>query len=138
MNRLQYWITAKTAYNIQSPFLYRLYFDVLEARVDPKTVSQHGANMDSKYNILVYKLCTYYNATPIKDSALILSIADTLLAMPDGSMIGVVNSPHQDKLHEKEWGRLYADPIVSLSVDIFYAGVVFTSKKLSKQHYLLR
>ncbi|MCX6271161.1 MAG: class I SAM-dependent methyltransferase [Bacteroidetes bacterium] len=39
---------------------------------------------------------------------------------------------------EKAWGRICSDEKVSLSVDLFFTGLVFFRKELSKQHFCLR
>ncbi len=134
MNRLQYIIKAKTQYDIQSPFMFDLYEKVLSPRLD----SSMQALVDSdRFEQLLYKLTDHYRAYECK-TATTLQGADRVLQCFDNSLIGLVRSPHRSKDSEEAWKRLFKEPDVTLSVDLYDIGLVFTSKRLSKQHILFR
>ncbi len=139
MNRLQYWLTAKTSYSIQSPFLFELYTEVIQTRLDDADRKKAGIAAGDRYAALLFKLANHYGATPCPNPPEpTRALRRTLLQQKEGSLIGVVEHPHRSKEAEQEWAALLADPAVTLSVDLYDAGLYFTSSKLSRQHFLLR
>ena len=137
MNRLQYLICAKTQYDIQSPFMYDLYQNVIAPKLDKATVEANGIAPNDRFGQLCYKLADHYGATETKPTEA-LAGTDRLLSAADGSLIGVVRNPHRSKASEEAWNRLFKEQVVTLSVDLFDIGLVFTSPKLSKQHIVFR
>lgn len=135
MNRFGFILKAKTQYSIQSPFLFDLYSNVVAPRLDRRFASTHGIDSRDRYAQILFKISDHYRATDISLGEWSL---DDLLRTPDGNCIGLVRQPHSNKIREAEWSHLVADPRVTLSVDLFHTGLIFTSSKLSKQHWLLR
>jgi hypothetical protein len=39
---------------------------------------------------------------------------------------------------QEAWKEIIKDERISISIDLFYFGIVFFNKKISKQNYLLR
>ncbi len=137
MNRLKYFVCAKTQYNIQSPFLYDLYCNVVVPRLDDVLLRQLGLDRHDRYGQLLYKLGDHYNAHRCEPYHGFES-ADDFLTLDDGSNVALIRSPHCSKEAEKVWNDLVKMDAVTLSIDLFDIGLLFTSKKLSKQHFLLR
>lgn len=135
MNRLKYLICAKTQYDIQSPFMFDLYQNVIAPKLDKTTLERCGIASKDLFGQLCYKLTDHYKAI---ESDNILVGCDKTLSLPDGSKVGVVRNPHRSKTSEEAWDRLFKEPFVTLSVDLFDIGLVFTSPKLSKQHIVFR
>ena len=84
---------------------------------------------------MLFKLMDHYGAVYVKEKKMNV---DYELVYNDGAHIGLMVKPHKSIDREKEWARLVKEQIVTLSVDLFDIGLVFTSPKLSKQHWLLR
>lgn len=137
MNRLQYLIRAKTQYDIQSPFMFDLYQNVIAPKMDKTTLKANGIAPNDRFGLLCYKLADHYGATEAEPIEA-LAAADRLLSAADGALIGVVRNPHRSKDSEEVWDRLFKEQVVTLSVDLFDFGLVFTSPKLSKQHIVFR
>lgn len=135
MNRLQYILAAKTQYNIQSPFLFELYSEVLNSRLGQEERVRCGIARGDCYAQLRYKLRDHYAAVPVEDDRW---PEGDLLSSADIGLIGIVRSPHRDRHSEECWSRIVDDPKVTLSVDLFDIGLFFTYAKLTKQHILLR
>lgn len=137
MNRLHYLLFAKTQYNIQSPFVYDLYENVLAPKLDKATLSRLGIGPRDRIGQLRYKLADHYGAM-MADAKTSLDGTDTVLTTSDGSLIGLVIRPHCSRSSEEQWDRLVKEREVTLSVDLYDTGLVFTSKRLSKQYILFR
>jgi len=39
---------------------------------------------------------------------------------------------------QKAWEKIYQDPQISISIDLFNVGIVFFRKKQPKQHFVLK
>ena len=135
MNRLSFILQAKTQYNIQSPFLFDLYSNVIIPKVGKNLLHGSGIKNTEKVDQMLFKLMDHYGAVYVKEKKMNV---DYELVYNDGAHIGLMVKPHKSIDREKEWARLVKEQIVTLSVDLFDIGLVFTSPKLSKQHWLLR
>ena len=135
MNRLQFLLTAKTQYDIQSPFLFRFYSEVLNTRIGKADCERLGIAFGDRYAQLRYKLCDHYKASPLIVDGW---PADDLLSSTEVGIIGMVRSPHKDYGREAVWTSAVRRDDVTLSVDLYDVGLFFTCPKLSKQHIPLR
>lgn len=115
MNRLQHFLRAKTQYGLHSPFVYRLYTECLFSRV-------RGCGRD--YGGVVWRLEHYYGAC----------FREGLLHTCDG-VFRVVDRPHRD---EAAWAAVVGDPQWQVTLDLYSVGIAVGSKRMSKQHFLLR
>ena len=135
MNRLQYILTAKTQYDIQSPFLYELYSRVLNTRISKNECARLGLSGNDRYSLLCYKLMDYYEALPAVRPE--LDVDDFLMSNKVGG-IALLRSPHKDRQSEARWAAIIQNEEVTLSVDLFDVGIVFFNKNLSRQCVVLR
>ncbi len=133
MNRLQYFLHAKTLYNIHSPFVFNLYREVLFAKVNALR-SDLPSSFSHRSSDLVFKLQDYYRLSRI-------SIVDDCILLHNQSTIGsvlVVDGPHQSSAAENKWEQLCADPFYRVSIDLFDVGLLFSFSHLAPQHFILR
>lgn len=140
MTRLKFLLIAKTQYNIQSPFLFELYSEVISPTLDKDSLQRLNIAKSDRIAQLLYKLQDHYNTQPIlcHSDGTSADVPGTQAALPAGERIFLFPYPHNDKASEQAWQSLHSQPSITLSVDLFYAGIAFTSNKLSKQHFLLR
>ena len=117
MNRITHFLRAKTQYNLHSPFVYRLYTEVLFSRAPG-----HGRS----YRDVIWRLERYYGKA--------FNSQLSTLNSPDGLFL-VVDRPHR---HEAEWQALIGNPDWQVTVDLYSCGLAVQSPRLSKQHFLLR
>lgn len=114
MNRITHFLLAKTAYNLHSPFVYRLYTEALFSRCPGR-----GRCAED----VVWRLEEYYGL-PHSGS--------TTLHTPDGVFCVVADT------RGPEWQALVASPDWQVTLDLYSCGVAVQSPRLSKQHFLLR
>ena len=117
MNRITHFLRAKTQYNLHSPFVYRLYTEVLFS---------HVRGRGRSFEDVVWRLEQYYGQT--------LNTEHLTLNTPDGLFL-LVDRPHR---HEAHWQALVASPDWQVTIDLFSCGIAVQSPRLSKQHFLLR
>lgn len=114
MNRISHFLRAKTAYNLHSPFVYRLYTEALFSRCPGR--GRCAADV-------VWRLEEYYGL-PHSGS--------TTLHTPDGVFLVVADTGSPD------WDAVVASPDWQVTLDLYSCGVAVSSPCLSKQHFLLR
>ena len=117
--------------------MFDLYQNVIAPKLDKATLEAIGIAPNDRFGQICYKLADHYNATDAEPLDT-LKGTDRLLTMADGGLIGVVRNPHRSKDSEEAWDRLFKEQVVTLSVDLFDIGLVFTSPKLSIQHIVFR
>lgn len=114
MNRISHFLRAKTAYNLHSPFVYRLYTEALFSRCPGRGRCAGD---------VVWRLEEYYGL-PHSGS--------TTLHTPDGVFLVVADTGCPD------WDAVVASPDWQVTLDLYSCGVAVSSPRLSKQHFLLR
>ena len=117
MNRIGHFLRAKTQYNLHSPFVYRLYTEVLFS---------HAHGRGRSFEDVVWRLERYYNST--------FNIQHSTLSTPDGLFL-LVDHPHR---HEAQWQALVGSSDWQVTIDLYRCGIAVQSPRLSKQHFLLR
>jgi hypothetical protein len=114
VNRISHFLRAKTAYNLHSPFVYRLYTEALFSRCPGRGRCAGD---------VVWRLEEYYGL-PHSGS--------TTLHTPDGVFLVVADTGGPD------WDAVVASPDWQVTLDLYSCGVAVSSPRLSKQHFLLR
>lgn len=115
--------------------MYSLYDNVLSARLDGELRACLQLEEGDRYAEIRYMLQDYYTAKRVVDECWPV---DDLLSSPDIGLVGMVRSPHTGKERESGWRALTQRKEVTLSVDLFDIGIVFTCDKLSKQNVVFR
>jgi len=122
VNRLQHFLRAKTQFGIHSPFVYRLYTEVLFSRAGGRGRS---------FADVVWRLEEYYGL-PHTDA--LPNTRQLILGTRDGLFL-VIDRPHRD---EALWQSLCDDDNYQVTLDLYDVGIAVNSPRLSRQHFLLR
>ena len=111
MTRLWFLLKAQTQYGLHSPYLYRLYREVLFATLTKR--QRRALGLRTRSEATLYKLS---HSLP----------ADSFLFM---------ERPHSN---EAQWRQFCQHPQATATIDLYHSGIVLLNPHLSKQHYLLR
>ena len=122
MNRLEHLLRAKTQFSLHSPFVYKLYTEVLCSRCPG-----HGRSAAD----VLWRLEEYYG---LPHSADVLPTTHYQLHTIDGLFL-VVDHPHRD---ERRWQEVMDDTRWQVTLDLFTVGVAVANPHLSRQHFILR
>lgn len=114
MNRISHFLRAKTQYNLHSPFVYRLYTEVLFS---------HCRGRGRSAADVVWRLEEYYGLP---------HSGHPTFGTPDGDFNVVADT------RSSEWDAIVASPDWQVTLDLYSCGVAVSSPRLSKQHFLLR
>lgn len=147
MNRIEFFLRAKTQYNLHSPFVFNLYREVLFASLAKTTRNSLG--ITSKHQETLYKVVNH-----LQPQALYLthdenkSLAQQASVHTDvelwkeqttrGNDMIVVAFPHRNGASEKQWNSLQQMENATAILDLYHTGIILFNPKLSKQLFLLR
>lgn len=125
MTRLRYWLTAKTQYNIHSPFIFDLYNEVLFSRLN-KT--------GEMYTHPVYKFSDHFGMK-IDNSD---ENTTTFIPGKVFEQLLIVNHPHKNKKAEAQLQEISDSGKYNVILDLYDAAVLFLRPAMHAQRYLLK
>ncbi len=162
MHYLRYLLTARTAYGLHSPTLFRMYREVLYARLSPGTAKQLQLRSLPRrcrqYYEVMFKLINYYTPQRVvlscADKAARRCLAqacpqvapeedasqqeDCLLFSTQGERIALVCLPYGDKARRDRWQRLCSSGRYPVQLDLYHVGVLLDNPHLSPQYFMLK
>ncbi|MCQ2300547.1 MAG: hypothetical protein MJZ81_10540 [Bacteroidales bacterium] len=146
MNRLQFFLKAKTKFNLHSPFVFDLYREVLFAPL-AKERRRELAIADKRQE-LIYKLANHlqpqhlflahmddHMVELVRKASPHTVVEEWTGQTPSPSDIVLLSHPHRS---EQLWQRLQAIPHATATLDLFHTGILLFNQKLHKQYFLLR
>jgi hypothetical protein len=120
MNRLQHFLRAKTQYSLHSPFVYKLYTEVLFSRAPE---APHG-----RFEQTIWRLEQHYGVKARRHGDIAKLDAKDIFFM-------VINHPHRN---EKSWNEVIEEPFYQVTLDFYSVGIAISNPRLSRQHFILR
>lgn len=73
-----------------------------------------------------------------KDTASLMPLYENILPNIDENSIAVIGNIHLSEETETAWEAIKNHPQTVVTIDTYYAGLVFTRKKQAKQHFIIR
>lgn len=122
MNRVSFWLTAKTQYNLHSTFLYGLYNEVLFARTKQK--------FSSRYEELTYKFRDSYDLK-------VLSSTEGEILMEGDEKFGrvlLLDRPHKSARFEK----ICQSERYNVCLDLYDVAVFLDRPRIARQSWRLK
>lgn len=109
---LRYRLRRKGAFHIHSPFVYRLYTQVIR-RGDEEALKSLGI-----------------------ESTVI--VTEGMAPEGDQTVMYVVEGIHDSKVKEAFWDAICERSDVTLTIDLYHRGLFFYRDGMKKQHFVLR
>ncbi len=162
MDYLRYLFTARTAYGLHSPALFKLYQEVLYARLSPRTRNRLQLRSLPRrcrqYYEVMFKLMSHYapqrvvlsRADKTARRCLVQSCPqvameedrlqqeDCLLLSATGERIALVCLPYGDKARRERWRQLRGSSRYPVQLDLYHVGVLLDNPHLSPQYFMLK
>lgn len=109
---MRYRLRRKGAFRIHSPFVYRLYTQVIRGG-DEAALKSLGIDRT-------------------------VTVTEEVLSGGDPSVMYVVEGIHDSKRKEAFWDTICGCSDVSLTIDLYRRGLFFYREGMEKQHFVLR
>lgn len=155
--KLKYHFRAKNRHGIHSPFVYHFVDTVLNGGglKQPLVYSSlwKQLRLNQKQSIILDKICALYPIDSIhfldqeivhaadKDASRLFIFFDALeipLPLQSRDIVVLIN-PYASKDNFLNWRKVYTQPHIPLSLDVFELGILFFRKEfLVKQHFRLK
>ncbi|MFM6975660.1 MAG: hypothetical protein ACKOW2_02275 [Sphingobacteriaceae bacterium] len=150
-----HWISSNSRHGTHSPFVYRLVDEVIY-NYRAQTKSQLAVNPSRKVNGLINRLIDFFKP---KDFRMLLSVADledvnelsfllitkeplalfqACLPKADSQTVLVFQDIYANKDRKAAWKKIKENPQVSVTVDLFYIGLVFFRTGQAKEDFKIR
>lgn len=131
---IYYLTAARSEYYVHSPFVYTLMTECLckKRRFPPE-------NRDR----LLKRLSDYLSATEPGLDILRIAPDDPVKNIPAAALTAentmlFIDRPHKGAQREAQWNNLCRDPDITLTIDLFRVGLVFSRREMRKEHFCLR
>lgn len=131
---LYYLTEARNEYYVHSPFVYALMERCLRKNIRP---------FPEKRDRLFERVREFVIASGLGRE--VFRIPQNLPAdktfyslAPEDRAAVFIDLPHRGRERETAWRKLCDDPDISLTIDLFRAGLVFPCLDRSKEHFCLR
>lgn len=143
-----HWLNANSRHGVHSPFVYRLVDEVIY-NFRAQTSSRIEGFKSEKVNRLVERLTDFFkkDCTDLNDSADLVIIRDKIDAQaefdrllqkirPDTLLI--VEGIYLDKENKTAWREIKGHPQVTVTIDLFWIGLVFFREGQAKEDFKIR
>lgn len=156
---LCYLLCSKSKYSIHSPFVYDFIVKVLNDKSSKK--NQNFNFVKRKYSKLIHRIINYYrlekvlNLIDFKENEslqtsdfiffdimnsnfLKLFTQEKNLNVFHNESIVFVYNIHKSKEYNILWKKIISKKKITVSIDLFFAGIIFFRKEQVKQNFILR
>jgi hypothetical protein len=136
-NRLRFNWKAQTAHGLHSPFVYKLYTEVIDPiyQQSPEKLEEAMMHGIGAYLQLSSGQLHVINLTQIEE-AQIEGVEQLFLQSEENIFICLY--PNQNTLTQAIWQRLYKNKTVIHSIELFELGILSLRKTAPKQHFWLK
>ena len=126
---MYYLARARSEFYVHSPFVYALIKRAFESR--DKLFDRLGQYLEKQYGRTRLVRCT-------EKASISAFAAKVPEIMPMESIVVFVDKPYATAQREKEWNDACAQSDITLTIDLFRAGIVFPFRDMEKEHFCLR
>ena len=134
---MYYLARARSEFYVHSPFVYALMTRCIngpgkrafESR--DKLFDRLGQYLEKQYGRTRLVRCT-------EKASISAFAAKVPEIMPMESIVVFVDKPYATAQREKEWNDACAQSDITLTIDLFRAGIIFPFRDMEKEHFCLR
>lgn len=145
-NRLQFLIKSTNQHGIHSPFVFDLTTKGLYKKdFDINILKENVENLylSSKEKIILTKVFNYFkndnnsNLTPEFFSS-INDVNKELETYSGANKFLIIKGPNKSKDDVSKWKKLIQHPSATVTIDLYYFGLVFFRQEQEKEHFIIR
>ncbi len=138
-------------HGVHSPFVYQFVTKGLYKKMETTTLIDNYNSLKSlskKEQKILSKIITYFNVDTISFDSIASKNNNNLLFIqqlnhktfikPKSNYCVVIKDIHQSKVTFSNWQKLIKNPKATVTIDLFYFGLLFFRKEQAKEHFIIR
>lgn len=137
-NKIKYpqWTNQKKVLRLKDKqFLWRFFQYTQPSKIIDLTANNDLNNLCSKERTIITDKNIYYFGNNIQMAFSSLNAKNILIKNDD---IWVLYKPHQDKTSARVWKSLQSNSLITLTIDVYWFGLIFFRKEQPKQDFKIR
>lgn len=154
-SRLYFLLTSTNQHGVHSPFVFDFVTKGLyQKNVDVNKINQYQEfkNLSSKKKKILSKILSYFNVKTVftdvvkanqlskkQWNVLFLNeLKNEHFLIPSPNYFVVINDIHKSKMTFGRWKYLLRNRKATVSIDLFYYGLIFFREEQAKEHFKIR
>ena len=152
----KHYFSAHSRHGVHSPFVYRLVDEVIY-NYRAQTISNLTLHSSEKVNALLNRLIDFFKPEKVavisfaadlenlKDFSFVLIgggdpllVFEACLPKAHAQSLFVFQNIYSSEQHKRAWKTIQAEPKVSLTIDLFFIGLVFFRTGQAKEDFKIR
>lgn len=132
-----HYLTANSRHGTHSPFVYKLADTIIYR----KSNDLYDVSDSTKEAKLINKISTYFNAQcDLKVSTLDITTAhvEDVIDLNSKCPVVILKNIYTSSQNKRKWKTVFLNPQVTVSIDLFYFGIIIWRKEQPKEHFKLR
>ena len=138
-------------HGVHSPFVYQFVTKGLYRKTEISNLIDNYKSLKSlskKEQKILSKIITYFNVDTISFDSIASKNNNNLLFIqqlnhktfikPKSNYFVVIKNIHQSKVTFSNWQKLIKNAKATVTIDLFYFGLLFFRKEQAKEHFIIR
>ena len=138
-------------HGVHSPFVYQFVTKGLYQKTKTATLIDDNNSLKSlskKEKKILSKIITYFNVDTISFDSIVSENNNALIFIqqlnhktffkPKSNYFVVIKDIHQNKINFLNWQKLIKNSEATVTIDLFYFGLIFFRKEQAKEHFIIR
>ena len=155
---IKFLLKSQNQHGLHSPFVYNFVTKGLYIKVDKNNKLEHHStfkNLPKKKKIILFKIINYFkiniiefeinNTTKTLDKShkkLYINNIDEFKKINfidfNPSYFIIVDKIHHNKKSFETWQKIIENKEATVTIDLFYFGLIFFRKEQAKEHFIIR
>ncbi|MFV0530247.1 MAG: hypothetical protein ACK5MD_02290 [Flavobacteriales bacterium] len=144
---IKFWIHARTAHGIHSPFIYNMVTKCLRNHNVFIQTRFYTESIPKKYNVLLNRILSFYGITSIstdyeRNFEVLISQnfknSEKIIQKLENNQFWFLLNIRKNKQTLKKWEKIIQHSDIEISIDLFLIGIILKRKEQSKEHFQLK
>ncbi|MFM6954245.1 MAG: hypothetical protein ACKOWL_04605, partial [Sphingobacteriaceae bacterium] len=138
-----HWLSANSRHGVHSPFVYALVDEAIYGtqKLEQITLPESLQKQAPKVQAMLRRVVQAHRSPVDFEKVIVIDGPNTqasLLAEPKPNALLIVLGIYDSPEHKKQWKLIQANPAVTVTIDLFYVGLVYFREGQAKEDFKIR